>query len=50
MDYYENESKYTISDDRVNDPSSIEIEERSSNRIIFSNTTNNVYINRVYSN
>ena len=30
MDYYENESKYTISDDRVNDPSSIEIEERSS--------------------
>ncbi len=34
MDYYENESKYTISDDRVNDPSSIEIEERSSDRII----------------
>ena len=34
MDYHENESTYTISDDRVNDPSSIEIEERSSNRII----------------
>ena len=28
MDYHENEFKYTIPDDRVNDPSSIE--ERSS--------------------
>ena len=27
MDYYENESKCTISDDRVNDPSSIEIKD-----------------------
>ena len=30
MDYHEIESTYTISDDRVNAPSSTEIEERSS--------------------
>ena len=50
MDYHENESIYTIPDDRVNAPSSTEIEERFFNRIIFSNITNNIYINRVYSN
>ena len=50
MDYHEIESTYTISDDRVNAPSSTEIEERFFNRIIFSNITNNIYINRVYSN